>query len=202
MECFDLETEDTMGVPPRGILQTVRAAFDAIARRPSPAPFAHLGVVEGRERLSHDGCLLNQWHLNAQRTKIEDIANEIGVSRVLDAKLYGDPHVLSQDAKRYEPFFVVWAMLAIDSHEIVGVLTQDVFQPTAINMEGDRHANNDVPLVYALFQRLLLRHGSPRVSSRVDVYPCSPAPGQLAVLDALQVDTAHYLDYSILDSQG
>src|SRR5437763_1496900 len=49
--------------------------------------------------------------------------------------------------------FVIRAMLAVHRHKTVGIATQDVFQPAALDMHGDRHANNNVSPVYPLLQR-------------------------------------------------
>src|SRR5262249_53363216 len=126
-ERFDLETENAGSFPPRRILLTVVAAFDAIPSIPAPAPFARLGVVESRQRLIDDGVGLDQGHLNAQGAEIEDVANEIGMARMLDAELHGDPDLLSHGAKRHQQLFVVRGMLAIHRHKTVRVSTQDVF---------------------------------------------------------------------------
>src|SRR5436853_3824105 len=98
---------------------------------------------------------------------------------MLDAELRGDPDLLSHGAKRHQTLFVIRAMLAVHRHKTVGVATQDVFQPAALDMHGDRHANNNVSPVYPLLQRRLLGHDLPPVSlwivMRLD-YPERVAP--------------------------
>jgi hypothetical protein len=84
---LDLQPEDTVVVPPLGIRAAVVPALNTAPSGTSPAPVTQLGVVKIRQGLSHRSLVFDLGDLDARRTQVEQVADEVCMARMLDTAL-------------------------------------------------------------------------------------------------------------------
>jgi len=77
---------------------------------------------------------------------------------MLDTKLHGDIELLRNSTELDKLLFVEGRVLAINGDEIIGVTAQNILEPLAVGRDWSRDANDDLPLVDALLERVLRWH--------------------------------------------
>ncbi len=77
---------------------------------------------------------------------------------MFDAELHGDIQLLGNGAELDELLLVEGRVLAINGDEIIGVATQYILEPLAVGRDRGRDADDDLPLVDALLERVLRWH--------------------------------------------
>ena len=158
---LDLQDEDTVIVPPLGVFQAAQATLNTVAVARPPTSFAALRIVESIDCLIHRFNFLHLRNDNRERAQIQQIADEIGVARMLNPKLHANAEFRRHFAICHQLQFVRGRMLMVCPDKRVVVSAENgrhfVLSATEGNAAGDF---DRLFIANSLFQRhwaLLLR---------------------------------------------
>ena len=132
----------------------VAAAFlETQPRAPTPAPNPVRHVVEIRNRLVHRLLRLHLRNLNAGRTQIQVVADQVRMPRMLDPKLHVDANLRRHLAESDQGLLVERGVLAVRAHEVIRPRRDDVLETPPRYFGRDAYPKQMLPRMNSLLQR-------------------------------------------------